>query len=96
MAGSLVNAPKSFIFTLQEFAQELVSLVEIMGQLHEAQTAALPYRSFFGWFRRALNIGGRKRSAFSANDDASTRRTSFRSLRPVIQKKFCKTSSDTL
>jgi hypothetical protein len=85
---------KSFIFTLQEFAQELVSLVEIMGQLHEAQVASLRYRNFGGWFRRVFNIGSRKRKVSSTNDygATSTGRASFKSLRPVIQRRFCQSS----
>ncbi|KAG8758649.1 hypothetical protein FRC14_007704 [Serendipita sp. 396] len=47
-----------FIFTLQEFARELVSLVDVMGRLHEAQENALDYRGFIGWLRRLLNLRG--------------------------------------
>ncbi|KAG8818779.1 hypothetical protein FRC17_010709 [Serendipita sp. 399] len=45
-----------FIFTLQEFARELVSLVDTMGRLHEAQEHSLEYRGFVGWLRRLFNI----------------------------------------
>ncbi|KAG8821565.1 hypothetical protein FRC17_009783 [Serendipita sp. 399] len=45
-----------FIFTLQEFARELVSLVNTMGRLHEAQEHSLEYRGFVGWLRRLFNI----------------------------------------
>lgn len=80
-----------FIFTLQEFARELVSLVDIMGQLHEAQEDALAYRGMFGWFRRTFTVRRRgTASTARAPDYGATMNgtTPKRGLRPAFKRHF--------
>lgn len=87
----------SFIFTLQEFARELVSLVDVIGQLHEAQMDALPYRGLAGWFWRIFQFKRRNDSAgFLATDrerlngdsGRTTGITTFLDRRPALRRRF--------
>ena len=81
----------SFIFTLQEFARELVSLVEVMGQLHEAQESALAHRGVFGWFRRMFSFRRRKSSniAQAPNYGSTTNGSAAgKGFKPSLRRRF--------
>lgn len=92
MFGRGTHLPNSFIFTLQEFARELVSLVEVMGQLHEAQEKALAHRGVFGWFRRMFSFKRRRRTSsftqtpyYGATTNGSASKKGFR---PGLRRRF--------
>ena len=85
------HRPGSFIFTLQEFARELVSLVEVMGQLHEAQENALAYRGFFGWFKRMFSVrrSNKVYSTRSVNHrNVANGPTAKKGFRPALRRRF--------
>lgn len=83
-----------FIFTLQEFARELVSLVEVMGKLHQAQENALAYRGLLGWLRRVFGIRGKKTAYNSTRNTApnygsiTSSAVGKQASRPGIRKRF--------
>ncbi|PVF97453.1 hypothetical protein CPB86DRAFT_706963 [Serendipita vermifera] len=83
-----------FIFTLQEFARELVSLVEIMGQLYEAQENALKYRGVLGWFRRVFQrprsntLNGHTSERIPTYGTVTNKSYTKGGIRPVLRKRF--------
>lgn len=63
-----VSTSSSFLFTLQEFARELVLLVDVMGQIHDAEREARKYSGAFGWVRKvSVIVSAWTRGMFSKN-----------------------------
>ena len=83
----------SFIFTLQEFAQELILLVDIMSQLYDAEQEAQRYRGPWGWLQKTVNRVGRTiRTIFPLRKRESMRRASSgtkQGVRKTLRRKFC-------
>ena len=83
----------SFIFTLQEFAQELMLLVDIMGQLHDAEQEAQRYRGPWGWLQKTVNrVAHTIRPIFLRGKRESVRGPSFgtkQGMRKTLRRKFC-------
>jgi hypothetical protein len=89
----------SFISTLQEFAQELILLVDIMSQLHDAEQEARRYRGPWGWLRKTVNRAVRTvRTVFILRKGGSVRRPGSGStsnprpkqgVRKTLRRKFC-------
>ena len=68
-----------------------MSLVEVMGQLHEAQENALAYRGLFGWFRRFFSIKRRldgPYSTTSATYGATANGSAQKGFRPALRRRF--------
>ena len=74
----------SFIFTLDEFARELLFLLDSMGEITDQQRANETQSSFFGW-RRVWGLLGRRRKRSATNG----RRREPRALR----KRMCTSTS---
>src|SRR5258706_15610411 len=83
----------SFIFTLQEFAQELILLVDIMGQLHDAEQEAQRYRGPWGWLQKTVNrVAQTIRPIFLIGKRESMRGPTFgtkQGVRKTLRRKFC-------
>lgn len=85
----------SFIFTLEEFAQELSLLTNIMGQINEAHRAGLASRGILNWLRRVFSFKYRSSSHGSIeaqnndwNRDNTTKKTTGRKNKPRLLRKF--------
>jgi len=85
--------PASFIFTLQEFAQELILLVDIMSQLYDAEQEAQHYRGPWGWLQKTVNrIVRTIRATFLLRKPESTRSASGgtkQGVRKTLRRRFC-------
>jgi hypothetical protein len=83
----------SFIFTLQEFAQELILLVDIMSQIYDAEQEAQRYRGPWGWLQKTVNRTVQTiRTVFVLGKRESMRRASFgpkQGVRKTLRRKFC-------
>lgn len=81
----------SFIFTLQEFAQELILLVDIMGQLYDAEQEAQRYRGPWGWVQKTVNRVVRTvRPIFVLRKRESMRRPGTKQgMRKTLRRRFC-------
>lgn len=83
----------SFIFTLQEFAQELMLLVDIMGQLHDAEQEAQRYRGPWGWLQKTVSrVAQTIRPIFLRGKREPMRGPSFgtkQGVRKTLRRKFC-------
>ena len=81
----------SFIFTLQEFAQELILLVDIMGQLYDAEQEAQRYRGPWGWLQKTVNRVVRTvRPIFVLRKGKPMRRPGAKQgVRKTLRRKFC-------
>lgn len=81
------------MFTLQEFAQELILLVDIMGQLYDAEQEAQRYRGPWGWLRKTVNRAIQTvRTSFVLRKHDMTRRPGFgtkQGVRKTLRRKFC-------
>jgi hypothetical protein len=82
--------PHSFIFTLQEFAQEVILLVDIMGQLYDAEQEAQRYRGPWGWLQKTANRVVRTiQTIFALRKRESVRGPGKQGLRRSLRRKFC-------
>ena len=81
----------SFIFTLQEFAQELILLVDIMGQLYDAEQEAQRYRGPWGWLQKTMSRVVRTvRPIFILRKRESMRRPGTKhGVRKTLRRRFC-------
>ena len=84
----------SFIFTLQEFAQELILLVDVMSQLYDAEQEARRYRGPWGWLQKTVDrLVGTIRTILLLGKRESVRGPSFgtkQGVRKTLRRKFCK------
>jgi len=83
----------SFIFTLQEFAQELILLVDMMGQLYDAEKEAQRYRGPWGWLQKTANRVARTiRTVFVLRKREAIRGPGSgtkQGVRKTLRRKFC-------
>jgi hypothetical protein len=93
MIGCQNLTSASFIFTLQEFAQELILLVDIMSQLYDAEQEAQLYRGPWGWLQKTVNrIVRTIRGVFLLGKRESMRTASSgtkQGVRKTLRRKFC-------
>ena len=93
-SGVINLTSASFIFTLQEFSQELILLVDIMSQLHDAEQEARRYRGPWGWLQKTTDrVVGTIRTILPLGKRESIRGPSFgtkQGVRKTLRRKFCK------
>ena len=85
------DARASFIFTLQEFSRELVSLVDAMERIYSLEQHRLNWRS---WWTRMTGAIGEKRQSLKQWWRSERPQTAGSRKRTGLQRKLCTSCSE--
>lgn len=84
----LPHRPCSFIFTMQEYARELISLVDAMGRICSIERTNVARNALSGQLKRLLGLGLYWKSGRNPRE-RSTRGRPTRGRSTSIRKRFC-------